>query len=151
MTQNTQKFDIHLRTIAQFSRALSPQLRHISTIGKCFKQQYLLHMPHNMTNFCSITAEIGWRDWGTPANFNGFCVFASLVHRRRLTKVNQTLHDVWPSPGLVHYIYILGLLSPKRILPGAKFALRPSLAFSCTSSVTARHSSSGRQPNFVAW
>jgi len=23
-------------------------------------------------------------------------------------EVNQTLHGVWPSPGLVHYIYILG-------------------------------------------
>jgi len=23
-----------------------------------------------------------------------------------LTEVNQTLHDVWPSPGLVHYVYI---------------------------------------------
>jgi len=34
------------------------------------------------------------------------------------------------------------------ILPGAKFTLRPSLAFSYISSVTARHSSSGCQPNF---
>jgi len=28
-----------------------------------------------------------------------------LLHRRRSTKVNQTLHDMWPSPELVHYIY----------------------------------------------
>jgi len=42
-------------------------------------------------------------------------------------------------------------LAPYRILPGAKFTLRPSLALSCIGSVTARHSSSGRQPNFVAW
>ena len=35
----------HLGTIAQFCRAISSQLRHISTIGKkCVKQQYLLHM-----------------------------------------------------------------------------------------------------------
>jgi len=33
------------------------------------------------------------------------------------------------------------------ILPGAKFTFRPSLAFSYIGSVTARHSSSGRQPN----
>jgi len=32
-----------------------------------------------------------------------------------------------------------------------KFTLRPSLAFSYIGSVTARHSSSGRQPNFAAW
>jgi len=37
------------------------------------------------------------------------------------------------------------------ILPGAKFTLHPSLAFSYTGSVTAWHSSSRRQPNFVAW
>ena len=33
----------------------------------------------------------------------------------------------------------------------AKFTLRPSFVFSYIASVTARHSSSGRQPNFVAW
>ena len=27
------------------------------------------------------------------------------LHRHRSTEVNHTLHDVWPSPGLVHYIY----------------------------------------------
>jgi len=45
----------------------------------------------------------------------------------------------------------LRLLPPDGILPGAKFTLHPSLAFSYIGSVTARHSSSGRQPNFVAW
>jgi len=32
------------RTIAQLCRAISLQLRHVSTIGKTVKQQYLLHM-----------------------------------------------------------------------------------------------------------
>jgi len=45
----------------------------------------------------------------------------------------------------------LGALAPYGILPGAKFTLRPSLAFSCIGSVTARHSSSRHQPNFAAW
>jgi len=50
-----------------------------------------------------------------------------------------------------HYINTLPFLSfPKRILPGAKFTLRPSLVLSYIGSVTALHSSSGRQPNFVA-
>jgi len=40
-----------------------------------------------------------------------------------------------------------GLLSPNGILPGAKFTLRPTLAFSCIDSVTAWHWSSGRDPN----
>jgi len=42
-------------------------------------------------------------------------------------------------------------LAANGILPGTKFTLRPSLAFSYIGSVTARHSSSGRQPNFAAW
>ena len=48
------------------------------------------------------------------------------------------------------YIHFRGLLPPDGILPRAEFTLRPSLAFSYISSVTARHSI-GRQPNFVAW
>jgi len=46
---------------------------------------------------------------------------------------------------------LLAALVPDRILPGAKLSLRPSLAFWYIGSVTARHSSSGRQPNFVEW
>ena len=42
-----------------------------------------------------------------------------------------------------------GALAPDGILPGAKFTLCPSLAFACIGSVTARHSSSGCQPNFT--
>jgi len=106
---------------------------------------------HNMVNFGPVTAEIGSGVWGTPANFNWCRVLASLLHRRCSAEVNKTLQDVWPSPGLVHYIYILGALAPNGILPGAKFTLRPSLAFSYIDRVTSRHSSSGHQPNFMAW
>jgi len=44
-----------------------------------------------------------------------------------------------------------GLLPHDTILPGAKFTLLPSLAFSYIDSITAQHSSSGHQPNFAAW
>ena len=37
--------------------------------------------PHNMMNFCLLTAEICWRVWGTPANFNGFRVLAANTAR----------------------------------------------------------------------
>jgi len=67
---------------------------------------------HNIVNSGPLTAEIGWRVWGTSANFNGFRVLASLLHRRRSTDVDQTLHDVWPSPRLVHYIYTFGCSCP---------------------------------------
>jgi len=57
-------------------------------------------------------AEIGPVVWGTPANLNGFRVLAALLQRRRSTEANQTLHGVWPSPALVHYIYIFGESCP---------------------------------------
>jgi len=44
-----------------------------------------------------------------------------------------------------------GLLPHGGILPGAKFTLHSILAFSYIGSVTALHSSSGRQPNFASW
>jgi len=62
----------------------------------------------NMVNFGPLAAEIGLPVWGSPANFNGFRVLASLLQRRRSPEANQTLHDVWPSPGLLHYIYTFG-------------------------------------------
>ena len=97
--------------------------------------------PHNMVNFSPLSAETYWQVWGTPANFNRFHVLALLLHS---TEVNQTLQDVWPSPGLIHYIYIFGGLLPSNgFLPAAKFPLCPSLAFSYIASVTARHLSSG--------
>jgi len=42
-------------------------------------------------------------------------------------------------------IHFGGLLPPNGIMPGAKFTLRPSFAFSYIGSVTARQSSSGRK------
>jgi len=141
----------HLGTIAQLSGAVSTQLRRISTVGKNAKWQYLLHMFSQCGELWPLASEIGLPVWGTPANFNGFRVLASLLHQRRSTEVNQTLHDVWPSLGLVHcYIHFRGLLSRNGIFQGAKFTLRPSLAFSYIGSVTARHSSSGYEPNLAA-
>jgi len=105
---------------------------------------------HNMANFGPLVAEIGSLVWGTPANFNGFRALASLLQQRHLTEANQTLHDVWPSPRTdTLYIHCWWLLPHNGILPGSKFTLRPSLALSYIGSLTARHSSSGHQPNFA--
>jgi len=106
---------------------------------------------HNMVNFSPLAAKTGLGVWGNPANFNGFYVLPSLLQRRRSLETNQTLHDVRPSPALVHYIHFPGLLTHDGILPSAKFTLHPSLAFSYNGSITAWHSSSGHQPNFAAW
>ena len=61
-----------------------------------------------MTNFGPLTTKIGSGVCGTPANFNWLCILPSLLQRRRSPEANQTLHGVWPSHGLVHYIYIFG-------------------------------------------
>jgi len=65
-----------------------------------------------MMNFGPLAADISSLVWGIPANFNGFRVLASLLQRRRSTEANQTFHNVWPSPQLVDYIYILAAVAP---------------------------------------
>jgi len=100
----------HLGTIAQLCRAISSQLRHVSTIGKNLLSSNISSTcSHNMVNLGLLMAEICWRIWGTRANFNAFRVLPSLLQGRRLPEANQTLRDVWPSPGLVHCIYTFGI------------------------------------------
>jgi len=43
-----------------------------------------------MVNFGPLAAEICWRVWGTPANFNGFRVLAALLHGTLVVGVSQT-------------------------------------------------------------
>ena len=103
----------HILTIVQLGRDTSSQIRHVSTIEKNLLDSNISpRSPHNMVNVGQLTAETGSGVYGTPANFDDFRVLASLLHRRRAKQVNQTLHDVWPSPRLVHYIYIFGVLVP---------------------------------------
>jgi len=106
---------------------------------KLFKQQYLLHMPWQYGELRPTNRRDRWRVFGTPENFNGVRVLPALLQRRRLAEVHQTLHDVWPSAGLVCYIHIHfpGLLPPNGIVPN--FTLCPSLAFSCFGSVNLLH------------
>jgi len=96
---------LHLGTIiAQLCRAISSQLNHISTVGKkLVKQQYL---PHMSSQSGELRPTSGW---------DRFVSLASLLQRRCSMEANQTLHDVWPFPGLVHYIYIFGALARCKI------------------------------------
>jgi len=72
----------YLGTMTQLCRALSLQLRQVSTITK----KHLLNSntsstcPHNMANFGRLTTEIGSGVWGTPANFKGFRTLAALLY-----------------------------------------------------------------------
>jgi len=77
----------------------------------------------NMANFGPLAAEIGSGVCGTAANFNGFRVLASLVGRHRSLEVNQSLYDVWPSTGLLHYIYTFGGSCPWRNFATCKNSL----------------------------
>jgi len=106
---------------------------------------------HNMVNLGPLAAEILSLVCGTPANFNGFRVLASLLQRRCSTEANQTARCLAVSWAGTLYIHFRGLLPHNGVLPGAKFTLLPSFALSYIGRVTALHSSSGRQPNFVAW
>ena len=45
-----------------------------------------------MVNYGSLTAEICWRVWGTPANFNGFRVLAALLHGTLVVEVSGVEH-----------------------------------------------------------
>jgi len=48
-----------------------------------------------MVNFSPLAAEIGSGVWGTPANFNGFRIFASLLHGTLVVRVSQTAALNW--------------------------------------------------------
>jgi len=58
----------HLRSIAQLCRAISSQLRHISTIGKkLLNSNTSSTCPHSMVNFSPLTAEILFESLGHPS------------------------------------------------------------------------------------
>ena len=76
----------NLGTIPQLCRAISSQLRHVSTVGK-----NLLSSNISSTSSALLAAEICWRVWGTSANFNGFRVLAALLHGIPVLGIIQTL------------------------------------------------------------
>jgi len=55
--------------------------------------------PHNMVNFSPLAAEIRWRVWSTPANFNVFRVLEALLHGTRVVtaKVYGVEHRAPPT------------------------------------------------------
>ena len=136
LAANTGRKNRHFGTIAQLCRAISSQLRHVSTIGKnLLSSNTSATCPDNMVNFGPLTAEIGSGVWGTPTNFNGFLRLGSVTARHLVVGVSQTLrrwtegatyvrqsdHHVghWPTFLVMvalcnradHYIFILFLSS----------------------------------------
>jgi len=78
--------------MAQLCRDISSQLRHVSTIRKkLVNMETSPTRTRNMVNFGPLAAEIYWRVWGTPVNFNGFRVLAALLHGTLVVGVSETL------------------------------------------------------------
>ena len=81
----------HLGTIPQLCRAISSQLRHVSTIGKNLLSTNISSTcPDNIVNFGPLAAEIVSLVWGTADNFNRFRVLAALLHGILVVGVSQT-------------------------------------------------------------
>ena len=103
----------YLSTIAQLCRAISSQLRHVSTMGKKFLSSNISSTClHNMVNFGLLAAEIGSLVWGTPANFNGFVSWQRYctAKLRRWTEgatcIRQGGHHVGHWPTFLVQIYL---------------------------------------------
>jgi len=81
----------HLGTIAQLCRAMSSQLRHISTIGKkLVKQQYLLQMS---PQYGKLRPTSGWDQSGSlghPCKFQRVS-HLGILHGTLIVGVSQTL------------------------------------------------------------
>jgi len=70
---------------------------------------------HMSSQYDELQPTNGWDQLvslGHPSKFQRFPVLASLLHRCLSMEANQTLHDVWLTPWLVHYVYILGAVVP---------------------------------------
>jgi len=106
--------------------------------------------PHNTAKFGPLPAEIGWRVWGIPTNFNGFRVgFVTAA-----TSLNGGQQNFSLFGRLLDWYTIYtfsAALASDGILPGAKFNLRPTFVFSYIGSDTARHSSSGVSQTLWRW
>ena len=71
---------------------------HIDDREKLLSSDMSSTCPHNMVNFGLLTAEICWRVWGTPANFNGFaswqryCTTSSSGRQPNFAALNRGRH-----------------------------------------------------------
>jgi len=83
----------HLGTITQLCRAISSQLRHVSTIRK----RNLLNSsvsptgPHYLVNFGLLAAEISWHIWALQQISTGFMSWERYV-QQKLSMVNSTVY-----------------------------------------------------------
>jgi len=139
----------HLHTIGLYLRNYEACIDNQKNI---VKQQYLLHMSRQKGE---LRPNNGWDRFGSlghPSKFERVSRLAFVTAATSLTggepNFARRLAVSWAG---TLYIHFRRLLLFDRIFPGVKFTLRPSRAFAYIGSVTARHSSGRRQPNFAAW
>jgi len=121
----------------------------LSTIGENWSKSNISPTcPHNMVNFGPLAAEIGSLVWGTPANFNGFTRFgivtAATSPNESQPNLARCLAVSWAGA-----LYIFGGCCPVTEFCQVRNSLCAQVLRS-VGRVTARHSSSGRQPSFAA-
>jgi len=130
-------------------RTVSSQPRRLSTIGKkLVKQQYVIHMS---ARYGELRPTNGWDRFGSLRHTSKFqwIRLAFVTAAKSLTggqpNFARCLAVSWA--GTLYLYTFSGAVVPCQNFVRAKFTLRPSLAFAYIGSVTARHSSSWRQPN----
>ena len=83
LAANTGRKNRHFGTLAQLCRAVSSQLRHVSTIGKnLLNSNTSCTCPHNMVNFGLLTAEVCL---GHPCKFQWLSRLDSVTARHSST------------------------------------------------------------------
>ena len=88
-TQENAK-NAHLGTIVQLCRTISSQLKHVSTVEKdLLNSNTSSTRSDNTVKFGPLAAEICWRVWGSPVNFNGFRVLAALLRGSLVVGVSK--------------------------------------------------------------
>ena len=121
---------------------------------KLVKQQYLLHMFSQCGELRSISSWDRFTSLKHPSKFQRvsglrFVTVPTSLNRGQ-PNFAQCLAVSWAATLGPMYTFS-GALAPKRKFARCKIHLCPTLTFSYIGSVTAWHSNSGRQPNFVAW
>ena len=135
----------------------SPSVHHSTTLSgyifatkacidnrkKLVKEQYVLHL---FSQYGELRPISGWDQFtslGHPGKFQWVSGLGFITAPTLLNGSQPNFAQCLPiSRAGTIYIHFWGLLSLNRILPGAKFTFRPSLAFSYIFSVNAQHSSS---------
>jgi len=139
----------HVRTIAQICRAISLQLRQVSTIGKkIVKQQYLFHISSQYGELRPTSGCDQFGCLGYPSKFStGFTSwlrYYSDVTQRKPTKLCTMFGHLL---GCYLYTHFRGSC-PVTEFCKVQNSLCVQVLLTYIGSITAWHSSSGRQPNF---